>query len=542
MSKSLAQERLRPGARESDQVEAEPASPSRLLGRFAYLLALIVMVSFVGGVPALVVAQPAAAASAHAGGTLKVYEDSVPWPNLDPALDPTDLTDAAIMDAIYGQLFNQGPHDRVVPDLATGYKFVTNNQLDIYLRPNVTFQDGSTLTSSVVVWNIDRDLLPANGCICDGNFSAVSSVSTQGPDTVVLHLSRPFFPLVAAFINEAPNWIASEKAVDSMGTVNFGQRPVGAGPFEVVSNEASTSLVLKAFPKYWQKGRPLLQGLVFTAVSNPQSGYSGQVAGEAGMSLFLMDPTVAHEASKSSSVRLVIPVSSDFTFLYFNEHNPEMSNLKVRELLSYATNPKGLESIFTGGYGTRVEGVEAPGQLFYDAHVDGYRGYDLTKAKALLKELGGKLSVTLISSTTAAGIAQAEAVASQWEQAGVHVTLDEQSEVQLIQDYARRSYQVTIATWAGYDPGIALPIYFASTGSFSQVTDPSLDALLERAAATANSSGRQALYKQVYSRIDQQAYAVPLFATPQFWIVSKSVDGVTNYNEFFGDWQNLSLG
>jgi peptide/nickel transport system substrate-binding protein len=139
------------------------------------------------------------------GGTLTVLENTGGignWPNgLDPATNVCCLVeDEPYNDAIFGQMFTQDAHGKAVPDLATGYKFLNGNKtVDIFLRHNVKFTDGTPFNAAAVEWNINRDLLPQNGRQNLFTSFPVQSVTTQGPYTVVLHLTKPFAPIINSF-------------------------------------------------------------------------------------------------------------------------------------------------------------------------------------------------------------------------------------------------------------------------------------------------------------------------------------------------------
>jgi len=156
----------------------------------------------------------------------------------------------------------------VLPDLATGYQWIDNHlALKVTLRHGVTFTDGTAFNATAVEYNIDRDLTPSYACHCAANFSAVSSVSTSGNYTVILHLSRLFSPLPSAFINAIPGYIYSPTALQSEGEQQFSEKPVGAGPFEVQSDVANSTLTLVKNPGYWEKGHRTFPGWC----SNPRA-------------------------------------------------------------------------------------------------------------------------------------------------------------------------------------------------------------------------------------------------------------------------------
>ena len=74
----------------------------------------------------------------------------------DPTLDPHYLyigTNVAFWRHIYGSLTTHDDQGRAVPDVAVSFKPVDDTTWEFRLRPNVTFKDGSTLTSDDVVFS-----------------------------------------------------------------------------------------------------------------------------------------------------------------------------------------------------------------------------------------------------------------------------------------------------------------------------------------------------------------------------------------------------
>src|SRR5438105_1700104 len=100
-----------------------------------------------------------------------------------------------------------------------------------------------------------------------GSSSGATQASTAprpgGSLTVQVTLAAPDGAFINQIFDSTADWIASPAAVQKMGEKAFAQKPVGAGPFMVVSNTPSSVLVLKKNPGYWQKGRPYLDSLTF---------------------------------------------------------------------------------------------------------------------------------------------------------------------------------------------------------------------------------------------------------------------------------------
>lgn len=447
------------------------------------------------------------------------------WPGLDPATDTSDAANGTYMSSIYGELFRAGAKGSI-PDLASGYKLSSNLEtLDIYLRQGVTFSDGTPFNAAAVAFNIKRDLEPQYACICLPNFP-LASITTPSQYTVVLQLSRPFAAIVDAFPDEAPNWIVSPTALSKMGEKAFALTPVGAGPFKVVSDEPNSKLVLERNPSYWQKGRPYLDNLTFETVGNDQAAYSALLSGQAQAYEDFTTYSLIPKIKSQMEVTPALPSGTGSGQVQLNTTKPPFNNIVAREAMYYATNPGPLNKALNSGYGTVTESLRAPGQLFYEPKVPGYRTYNLAKAKALVHQLGG-LSFQLDMESAPAMAKLATALQSEWAQAGIKATINLESFEQNIQDYSANNWQAKGAAGGGYDPaiGLGLNFWYASHAPFTGIHDPKLDAMINQGASTANLQARAAVYRSIYKYISDQAYSPVLFAVPYYSLAVHGVSG-----------------
>jgi peptide/nickel transport system substrate-binding protein len=487
-------------------------------------------------------AWSATAASAEPSGSLTVLEPSSTfgtWNGLDPATDSTANENYDFLNAIFGELFEQGPNGQVVPDLATGYKVVDNGlEVDISLRPGVDFTDGTPFNAAAVVTDLTRDLAPSTACVCAQNFSAVTSVTAAGDHEVVLHLSHPDTAIIDAFFAEAPNWIGSPTALAKMGETAFELDPVGAGPFEVVSDTINSKLSLKANPTYWQKGLPKVSTLTFTDVSSDISGYQALESGAGQAYVDLTTLSVLKQAKETLNA-VTVPATATYS-VNLNSRTAPFNNILAREAIYYATDPAAIDKAIFSDTGTLSESPTAPGDLFWTPKVPGYRAYDLAKAKALVKQLGG-LSFTLSAISSPVYQAFSEAEESEWNQAGIKATIALDTLPELIQKTKTGSLQALVTDVGGYNPALVpgLSFYFGSTGTASMTTDPTLDGLIAAAEAQPNQTEAAAMYRNIFSYLNQKAYAPFLFTDNSFDIADKSVTGISgNIPEV--DWQDVA--
>ncbi|MBV9854295.1 MAG: hypothetical protein JOY82_07170 [Streptosporangiaceae bacterium] len=465
-------------------------------------------------------------AAPASGGSLTVLEWSGfagDWPaGLDPATNTNGAADQSQMDAIYGELFELGPRGVIIPDLATGYAFSNGGKtITIDIRQGVKFTDGTPFNAAAVVWNIKRDL--ASSCTCKPVW-LVKSVTATSPSTVQVNLLVPDGAFINQIFDSTADWIASPAAVQKMGEKAFALKPVGAGPFVVVSDTPSSVLVLKKNPGYWQKGRPYLDSLTFKAVGGDEAAYEALLAGNGQVYEDMSTPALLKQAAQHFNVENQLSTSP--YDLQLNTLTPPFSNVKARQAIYAATNfAPILQHIFSNLY-PMTEGFTGPGGICYQPTVPGYPSYNLALAKSLVRQLGG-LTVNLGTIQNLVAQYTTEALQTEWQQAGIKVTISSYPLASLIAQFTGKKWQAMVQTAGSYDPaaGVGVGFRFSSLSPFSGVHDPHLDGLLNQAAATVDQSQRCQFYNQAAQYIAQKYYGPFYFAFAPANIAVRGVTG-----------------
>jgi peptide/nickel transport system substrate-binding protein len=462
------------------------------------------------------------------GGSLTVLEvgtDQGSWPGgLDPGTSDTPASNMDEENAIFGSLFElAGKNGTLVPDLATGYKILDGGRtVDILIRPGVKFSDGTPLNSAAVVFNWNRDLQLKSNDFPSWPLVAHDPFTTAGPDTAVIHFTKPYTPVISTFHIHDVNWIVSPTALKTMGETKFKFAPVGAGPFTVVSDTPSSVLVLKKNPNYWQTGLPYLDSLTFKAVNSDESALEAMQAGQGQAYVGLS--TLQLEKSFSSSYTVTSQETADPRDVQFNTTKAPFNNKLAREAIYYATDAATLDRQLFNDITPVVQGFTGPGGLFYNPTVSGYRGYDLAKARALVKQLGG-LSFTLLGTDIGVTKTIDEALQAMWAAAGMKVTLNLVADLSAdIQQFQSNSWQVSAGADGSYDPagGVGVWFFFLSSSPYSGVKDPKLDALINKATEVPEAQ-RGAVYQQTAEYMSDNAYAVQLFPEFVFNVADKDI-------------------
>jgi peptide/nickel transport system substrate-binding protein len=470
------------------------------------------------------------------GGELTVLLDSAfsgSWPSgLDPATNTTGGGNLTQMMAIYGGLFrlvadDNGKNARVVPHQAAGFEFADGGKtLRIKIKPGLKFTDGTPLDAAAVVFNFKRDMEATCTCKPMWVLAQQDPITAEGTDTVVVKFQNPSATAVSAFVVSNANWIASPTALQQMGEDAFRIKPVGAGPFKVVSNELSSELVLERNPDYFVKDRPYLDKLTIRSIGGDQPAYQALLAGQGNVYEGMTTIPLLEEAKKNSQLVVTQQPATSPYVIQLNTKIPPFNNKVAREAIYYATNVDAIrQGLFKGAY-PASQSFTADGGLFHHPSVPGYRTYDLDKAKALVQQLGG---LTVDLGTLKAYVADQvnTALQTQWEAAGIKVTIHSEQLAGLVQNFIGGKWQAMLQTAGAWDPavGVGVGFRFGTMSPFSGISDPKIDDLLQQAAQSSDAAQRDSLYQEVGKQISDEAYAPFILAFAPASVVTKNVHG-----------------
>jgi peptide/nickel transport system substrate-binding protein len=468
----------------------------------------------------------AATSAPKAGGSLVVLESAGfagDWPEgLDPANNTNGSSDQSQMNAIYGEPFELTGNNTLQPDLMTAYKFSDGGKtVTLTTRPGVKFSDGTPFNAAAVVFNWKRDL--ATPCTCKPTIP-ITTITAPSANTVVVKMPAPDGAFVDQLQDSNFSWMVSPTALKTMGDQAFKLKPVGAGPFTVVSDTLSNTLVLKKNPNYWQSGRPYLSSLTFKTTANDESALEAMQAGQGGAYEGMSQPQLVKSFQSKFTVTRE-PSTSPYD-IQFNTSIPPFNNIKAREAIYYATDTPLLDQKLFGNAYPVTQSFTAPAGLFYEQNVPGYLTYNLAKAKALVKQLGG-LNINYFTITQSATQNMMVAMQQMWKQAGINASIHFYSLAGLIQQFESKKWQIAFQTAGAWDPatGVGLGFRFLSASPFSGVHDPNLDKLILGAQATVNPAQRKALYDQAAAYIAKNAYGPFLFPISGYNIAAKGVTG-----------------
>ncbi|GAC1326411.1 MAG: ABC transporter substrate-binding protein [Chloroflexota bacterium] len=470
------------------------------------------------------------------GGILR-YGSDVDVNRLDPHFRLGD-----VYYSVYDRLTQYDVNHNVRPMLAESWDIASDfTSIRFHVRKGVQFHNGAEVDAAAVKFNSERARDLPNSQLEEAKWW--TSIETPDKYTVIFRSDRPR-PLAFdyfEFLNIAEPTAANDPT-----------KAVGSGPFKFVEWRQKDALVLTKNPNYWQTGRPYLDGIVMSVLTDPQA-MTAQLEGGA------LD--VAVNLPVTDFVRLRDdPRYTPFTFsagnfscLGMNCQAPPWDNKKARQALRYAvdrirwanTIQKGLEVASALPWPTSspaYEQAKATGDAF-----------DLDKAANLLKAAGvtGPVSGDVIMQNSSAELtAFAQIIQSDFAKLGITVTprpQDQASYLDIVNNWKYQGFWLGGGSFAQLDPGTAFTKSRALsvTGNSSAFTAPvnaaAMD-LVSRATAEPDPTRRKQIYSDLNDMLLDEAYIITMSPTSNRLMATSKVKGIAPTLHSAQKWWEAWLG
>jgi len=499
----------------------------------------VLSVLILGGVVAALAPGVAATASSKppSGGSLTAYNGN--WSTLDPGNPAWAVGSSTFGYAIYGTLFEPAGRN-VKPDLATGYTYSHDGKtLTLTLRPHVKFQDGSPFNAAAVKFNILRYQM-TQGLTTTAFFSEVSSVTTVGADTVIIHLSQPDYNLINVMSDTAAGFMVSPTSLASLGASQFSITPVGAGPFKVSSDNVNVSATLVAWGGYWDQKHRYLSQLNFIENSNDQTALTSLESGSVQLATFTdtSTPSVVATALSDPSLHHIIGADLATSFIVLNTFKAPFNNILAREALDYCLDRTPIAENVMGGIG-HVRYVNAGSASDYypgNKPPPNFYNYDVAKGTAIVNQLGG-LSFSVIPlapSTQFLNII--EGLDQEWAQCGIKATVNVVPGTVRVQDTSTGNYQAFVTLSGGvYNPYYATALYSVpgEADDLFGFNSPTVTNLINATGYTQNKVALAGIWKRIYDTEDQLAVNIPIASGPNINVFASNLHGLVPVEAFY---------
>ncbi|MDQ2875247.1 MAG: ABC transporter substrate-binding protein [Actinomycetota bacterium] len=495
----------------------------------------------------------ASGGSGKSGGTLTMGINAPP-DTLDPGatgLALTLLLSMAMFDPLVWWLPGaSGSGTEFVPGLAESYTVSPDASVYTFkLRHGVTFHDGTKFDATAVKATYDHIVDPATKSKSGiGALGPYQETKIIDPYTVQIIFSKPN----AGFLHQqaAGNFgIASPAALKKYGPTGFGSHPVGTGPFKFVSYATGSQLNLAKNPAYtWgpdalSSKPPKLDNLIFRIVTDDSGRYSALQSGQLQIALGLPPNDIAAAKKSGQYKQLTVPSIGTPLGMPINVTKAPTNDPLVRQAIMYAVDQDKLVNQVLFGVDTPAHTVLTPITPGYSAASAQIYSYDPDKAKALLDQAGWKvgpggvrtkngqkLFLKIILFSDSGLDLPTEFVVSELSKIGFTASTTVQPFITAQGSFNAGLHNLGSFGYYGTDPYL-LNIWVNSDAikagfNWSHYTNPTVDAMIAQANATADTSARNALYEQVCVTLMKDAMYLPLWNVNEPFTMSPSVSGL----------------
>lgn len=417
------------------------------------------------------------------------------------------------------------------------------------VRDDLTWSDGAPLTAEDVVYSFQRLMNPATASQYPYLFYALANgaavnrgaleldalgVTAPTPEQVVLQLNGPV-PYLPELLSNGFAAIVPRHAIEVHG--DKWTQPgvmVSNGAFILQDWRPQDRVDLTRNSRFREAEAVALKSVTYLPTEDQSAALARFRAGG-------LDTTMEFPTARTSWLKENLPdetriAESLITFyLTFNTEVPALSDVRVRQALALAVDRDIIaDRVLRSG--------ERAALTFVPPSIAGYVPPVMetltpderrARARALLSEAGygpdNPLQLTFSLSSAEDRRRIAAAIAAMWKPLGVEVTLNNTEGKVLFSKLRTGDFEIGYAGWAAdvNDAANFLAILqsTASTSNYARYRNPKYDALLARAAATADLAIRAALLAEAEALMLADAPIAPLFHGVSKNLVSQRVAG-----------------
>lgn len=478
------------------------------------------------------------------GGTLVVALSADPG-GLNPAITTSGATHTASelmfngLVAIDEELNPTGElaESWTVEEGGAVYRFV--------LRDGVQWHDGTPFTSADVKFTFDEMLLKLHGRARASIGTALDTIETPDPRTVVFRFKAPYAPLLQQLnVTEAPILPRHIYEGTDVATNPANNAPVGTGPFQFEAYNQGSEIRLARNPNYFKPGLPYLDAVVQRVIPDAATQVLA-LESDADPVDWVWNVPGPDQARLASSAQVELlqtafnPGGANCIMtMTFNLDRPILKDLRVRQAISSALDRNQFLTQVLFNEGQVATAPISSGIPFAHGRNIQLPTFDTARAASLLDEAGWKRAGT--GTRTAQGVAgvrdgtplaldylhfptfakYAELTRQQLGAVGIEVT-PEPLEPSVFSPtvFGERDFDTNVISYCNAtDPEVGVRRMYDSTqissAPFTNAAayrNAQVDQLFEQASQTIDTAARGQLYQQI-----QTIVAAEL---PYMWLV-----------------------
>jgi peptide/nickel transport system substrate-binding protein len=451
---------------------------------------------------------------------------------------------------VYDPLIWTDPQLKLEPGLATSWEMSSDGkEFTLKLRQDVKFQDGTPFNAQAVKTALTRAATGVGQAAAVAITIMTDYITTTVTDdyTVKVSFSSP----KPTFLNDlSRSWMAipSPAAVEKWGK-DYGQHPVGTGPFVFKEWAAQDHITLTRNPDYnWapafaaHTGPAYLDEVTFRFLPEAATRLTALQSGEAQV---VEEPSYleASQMASDPAYQLQTFVAPGMpSHMMINVEKAPTDDILVRQAMIYAVDQEGLVKTAFFNMQQPVHNVLSPTTWGYDDQAAKMFSYNPDKAKELLKQAGWadadndgilekngtKLTIEY-PALPAYEEAYMELLAAYLKRVGFDVHLTTMDDAGIFTFGNAGKHNILNMGWISTDPSVLSIVYnsvnIAQGSAFTRFKSADLDNALNSAAKELDPDKRKQDYVDAQRIIMQNALAIPLYSYSRVMLMQSVVQG-----------------
>jgi len=357
----------------------------------------------------------------------------------------------------------------------------------------------------------------------------IDSVEALGDYTVRIKTKKPFPIMLENLAYDAA--VVPPKYIEEKGDAEFGEHPVGTGPYRFVSWKRGEEIVFVRNEAYWGP-KAAIKNLIFRIIPEPAVSTAELITGGIDV-VGKLDADHVKSIEKSKNAGVIRSLSNRVHFIQFDSigraGETPFQKIEVRRAVYHAIDREAIIKNVKQGYGVMLHGPLYPTYFACDPSVEKIEPkYDPEKAKKLLSEAGYPNGFDAELSAYEQKEVQ-EAVQGYLRKIGINTKLnwygaDISTLIKLRN--AGKVQHMGAYSWGSniFDPDYFLPYWYELNVEKNFMNDKEIHEWLAEAGSIFDEKRRAELYSKVQHRIVEKAYWVPTFGEVAVFGVNKNLN------------------
>jgi peptide/nickel transport system substrate-binding protein len=270
---------------------------------------------------------------------------------------------------------------KMKPELASSWEFSEDlTSITYYLKKDVTWWDGSPVTAEDILYTFEKMKDPATRYPYIASLRFIKDVEVLDP----YRIKFTFHKVYADILTDSDIMAVPKHIYEKMGP-NFGEMPVGNGPYKIKEWIPGSHLVL-SFNEAYYRGRPPLDEIIIKQYTNTAAMVQDFSVGDLDVVLNI-PPREVKNLTEGDNISIDSRPGNSYTYIGWNLEHQFLRDPLVRTALSMAINKEAILSDIFAHRGVISLGPLPQASWACDTTIIPVT-YDTVEAKKILAQQG----------------------------------------------------------------------------------------------------------------------------------------------------------